>query len=44
MVKNRDLDITKSVDIKFGVVNEMVKAFKTELSHLGPSLNSVDRN
>lgn len=42
LVKQQELGIMKSVDVNFDVIDEILQALETELSHLELSLNAVD--
>lgn len=44
LVKSRGLRMKNSVDLNFAVIDDMLQAFETELSQLGPYLNSVAYN
>lgn len=42
LVKKRGLGITKSADVNFQVVGEILQPLETELSHLEPGLSPVE--
>lgn len=43
LVRKRHLVINKSGDVNISVLDEMLAALGTELSHIGPILNSIDQ-